>query len=128
MVHPERFEPPTPAFGGQCSIQLSYGCVDVAITAVAAKRQHFVATLLAIDRGEAAKATTGTLQARVALNDDRDDIDRTKLALRRGIAEGTIVAELGTLKRQRVAIGLAPADMEIDCPVVDDSGAADIAQ
>ena len=27
MVHPEEFESPTYAFGGQRSIQLSYGCI-----------------------------------------------------------------------------------------------------
>lgn len=27
MAHPRRFERPTPAVGGQCSIQLSYGCI-----------------------------------------------------------------------------------------------------
>ena len=125
MVHPERFEPPTPAFGGQCSVQLSYGCIAVAITAAATKRQPFVTVLSTTDRSEAAKAATGTLQPRATLDDDGDDIERAKLALRRGIAKSLIITELRTLERQRVTVGLAPADMKINGSVVDDGGAAD---
>lgn len=40
MVHSERFEPPTPAFGGQCSIQLSYECMMRLLAARAAQRQY----------------------------------------------------------------------------------------
>ena len=40
MVHSERFEPPTPAFGGQCSIQLSYECMMRLLAAHAVQRQY----------------------------------------------------------------------------------------
>jgi hypothetical protein len=32
MVHPEEFESPASAFGGQRSIQLSYGCICGAVS------------------------------------------------------------------------------------------------
>ena len=40
LVRPERFEPPTPAFGGQYSIQLSYGRIRREILPFAPRRVH----------------------------------------------------------------------------------------
>lgn len=40
--HPERFERPTPCFVGMCSIQLSYGCIQI-----------FYNTLVQLDRATA---------------------------------------------------------------------------
>ena len=39
MAHPRGFEPLTPAFGGQYSIQLSYGCVRIVLTSAGPPRQ-----------------------------------------------------------------------------------------
>ena len=45
LVRPERFEPPTPAFGGQYSIQLSYGRIGGGILPLAAGRVQSIDTL-----------------------------------------------------------------------------------
>lgn len=40
LVHPAGFEPTTPAFGGQYSIQLSYGCSAGDIIPMSARGVH----------------------------------------------------------------------------------------
>ena len=122
----------TPAFGGQYSIQLSYGCTATAIAAAAARRQTLNGVMLALwsldrfDRGEFAEAATGAAARAGALDDDSDDVDIAKLVYRRLVTEGAFEAELGAAVGQYVAVPFSVAHDEIDGAVVADSGFADV--
>ena len=85
MVHSERFEPPTPAFGGQCSIQLSYEC---AVAALASRPQSRQCLLCRgeFNRLELAEAAARPLRQSGGLQ-HCDNVDRTKLAERRFVQE-----------------------------------------
>ena len=69
MAHPTGFEPVTPAFGGQYSIQLSYGCVGVrlAMHEFASKPFELSVIASAVKQSSASKETG---LPRFARNDD----------------------------------------------------------
>lgn len=62
-MHSEEFESPTPAFGGQCSIQLSYECLGVALATDGRLRHSYFAEVGPTDLSlNAQRSITGQRQ------------------------------------------------------------------
>ena len=79
------------------------------------------------DGDKNAEAAAGTAAKAAALDDDSDDIDIAQLGDRSAVSKGALKPQLRAAVRQGVAQCLSASHDEVDGLVVDDIGAADVA-